>query len=50
MNYVFSRISNKKMVNLICLPYGAYQIKAGNFSISFKTAPFDYVYNTYRAL
>lgn len=47
MNLILSKVVDKKIVVLIALQSGGYQIKSGNLTQTFKKTPFDTVFNYY---
>jgi hypothetical protein len=47
MNILFSKVVNTKLVILVELENGVYQIKSGNFSQTFKRTPYNEVFDYY---
>lgn len=47
MNLILSKIVRDKLVLLLALDKGGYQIKSGNLTQTFKKTPFDVVFNYY---
>lgn len=48
MNLILSKMVDNKVVILVSLQSGGYQIKSGNLTQTFRKTPFDLVLDFYR--